>query len=90
MNIHVYKFITDAGHGWLAVPRQEVETLGLEISHYSYQDNETGMVYLEEDCDAAVFIDAKENLGHKIQFHEIDYPNDCFIRNLDRYEATDD
>jgi len=53
-----YRFISDPGHAWLEVPRTELvelEILG-QVSSYSYQHN--GMVYLEEDCDAGLFIDA--------------------------------
>ena len=54
-----YRFITDAGHGWLEVPRTELEALHIagEVSSYSYQHGE--LVYLEEDCDATLFWDAK-------------------------------
>ncbi len=51
-----YIFYTDPGHGWLAVKRAELEKLGIldKISHFSYQRG--GTVYLEEDCDANVFL----------------------------------
>lgn len=51
-------FHIDPGHGWLGVKRKELASLGIEkkISHYSYQRG--GMVYLEEDCDAAVYFNA--------------------------------
>lgn len=53
-----YYMHTDAGHGWLAVKRQELEKLGIldKISVYSYQKG--GTVYLEEDCDLSVFLNA--------------------------------
>jgi hypothetical protein len=33
-----YKFITDAGHGWLSVPLEDIRKLGIadQISRYSY------------------------------------------------------
>lgn len=51
-------FYSDPGHGWLAVSRQELIDLGVMhmISGYSYQRKDT--VYLEEDCDVAIYIDA--------------------------------
>ena len=54
-----YQYYTDAGHGWLAVKRKELEALDLLklISAYSYQRG--GTVYLEEDCDMGRFFDAK-------------------------------
>ena len=53
-----YKFYEDSGHGWLAVKRKELKELNLlnKISTYSYQKGLT--VYLEEDCDANIFINA--------------------------------
>ena len=50
------KFYSDPGHGWLAVKKEDVELLNLEISPFSYQKGKT--VYLEEDCDASKFLDA--------------------------------
>lgn len=54
-----YKFYSDSGHGWLAVKRQELIDMGIlhKITHYSYQRGAT--VYLEEDCDATTFFNAK-------------------------------
>ena len=53
-----YNFIEDAGHGWLAVPYKHLQGLRIvdDISQYSYRDGV--MCYLEEDCDAGVFLDA--------------------------------
>ena len=55
----LYKFYSDAGHGWLAVKRAELVELGLadKISGYSYQRGQT--VYLEEDSDMSKFCLAK-------------------------------
>ena len=56
--MHNYTFHCDPGHGWLAVPLAEIRKLGIadKISSYSYMSG--GMAYLEEDCDAPVFIKA--------------------------------
>lgn len=56
--IKTFYFHQDAGHGWLAVPRKELKALGIltQISGYSYQKGQT--VYLEEDIDAQIFLDA--------------------------------
>ncbi len=56
MNKHTFKFHTDSGHGWLEVPKQEVSSLGVKPSHYSYQD--AANFYLEEDCDLTAFMQA--------------------------------
>ena len=57
-----YIFHTDPGHGWLAVKRAEIVSMGLleVISPYSYQKGNT--VYLEEDNDMATFLDAYKGL----------------------------
>jgi len=54
-----YTHHQDPGHGWLEVPRAELDVLGLlpKISAYSYQNGE--QVFLEEDRDMALFGDAK-------------------------------
>ena len=53
--IKLTKF-SDAGHGWLKVPRLLINKLGIqnEISCYSYQKG--AYVYLEEDGDTSIFI----------------------------------
>ena len=57
-----YTMHTDSGHGWLAVPADDVLEIGLSaqsFSWYSYKkDNLAGGLwfYLEEDCDASKFI----------------------------------
>ena len=62
-NTLTYDWIADSGHAWLKVSIDEINALniGHKISDYSYILGET--VYLEEDCDAPLFIDAlKERL----------------------------
>ena len=54
-----YDFYTDPGHGWMKVKREELKELGVEnVTGYSYERGE--FVYLEEDRDASIFIDALE------------------------------
>ena len=54
-----YTFYQDPSHGWLKVPKIELETLGIsdKISKFSYQYGKSA--YLEEDCDLALFFNAK-------------------------------
>lgn len=54
-----YTFYEDPGHGWLAVPKAELVSLGIDerITSCSYMDRDTA--YLEEDCDFATFVAAK-------------------------------
>jgi hypothetical protein len=58
MKTKTYSFYNDPGHGWLAVKRKELVELGIidKITEYSYQRGQT--VYLEEDCDATLFVNA--------------------------------
>lgn len=52
-----FTFYTDPGHGWLAVSIDDVYAVGLEpksFSEYSYQN--MGFLFLEEDCDAEIFV----------------------------------
>lgn len=78
-----YRFFSDAGHGWLEVPREEVEASGAKVSAYSYYDPDTDMVYLEEDRDAWTFLDATKQDGHG---GESIYLSDSWIRGLEPYE----
>ena len=83
----MYVFHSDPGHGWLEVKRQELKDLGIlnEISQYSYQKGDT--VYLEEDCDAALFTIAKEKAGQKIERKDIveSYKENTPIRNYQSF-----
>lgn len=72
-------FHMDPGHGWLEVTKIEALELDIveKISPYSYEDRKN--FYLEEDCDAALFIDAYvAKYGTKPEFvyrnHEDGFP----------------
>jgi len=86
-------FHCDAGHGWLEVPREDVDALGLadQISAYSYAMASThqraGMVYLEEDCDASLFLDAAKAAGWTIQIVEKYTAGDSPIRKYPAFSA---
>lgn len=68
-------FYSDPGHGWLRVSRQKMLLLppetAREISTCSYQTPSGQTFYLEEDCDAAVFIKWAMQNGFKIEFNEV-------------------
>jgi len=84
-------FHCDRGHGWLEVPREDIDALGLadQISAYSYAMASThkraGMVYLEEDCDASLYLDAAKAAGYTLQIVEKYTDTDSPIRNMARY-----
>lgn len=56
-------YFQDPGHGWIGVKRSLVQELGIEdkISSFSYQRGQS--VYLEEDCDASLLIEALKAKG---------------------------
>lgn len=60
-------WVTDPGHGWLAVPLSEIDRLGIgpAISGYSYIGSDlhgySGYALLEEDCDAGLYFEAVAN-----------------------------
>lgn len=56
MRMIPYTFVSDPGHGWLVVSKEEARLLDCKFSPYSYQDDDN--LYLEEDYDAGVFVRA--------------------------------
>lgn len=87
----MFYFYTDAGHGWLAVKREFLDSLGIldKISSYSYQKGQT--VYLEEDCDASLFINVMKEKGWQrgIDFDWDHYYTDDYspIRKYNRFKV---
>lgn len=74
-----FTFHADPGHGWLEVPITLINELkiGNKISHYSFVNRNMGVAYLEEDCDAALFINAMEAANKPLKFEEV-YHNERF------------
>jgi len=62
-----FDFYADPGHGWIRVSRQLIDKLDIadKISGYSYQRRDS--VYLEEDCDFSVFVDAMKKAGKTVE-----------------------
>ena len=83
----MYLFHSDAGHAWLAVPIHHLEELNIEnkISTFSYMKD--GIAYLEEDCDAPLFLSAyKSTHGESAKFLEVEQHLDYSpIRNFETY-----
>lgn len=81
-----YVFHMDAGHGWLAVKRAELISLGIidKVSSYSYQSVSGKTVYLEEDCDAPLFYKAMKAKDRDFQVRE-SYKHNSHVRNLDNF-----
>ena len=68
-----YRFISDPGHAWLEVEMFEAVALGVKPSRYSYAHR--GKWYLEEDCDAPLFVAAKKARGEPVEFVEVHQEN---------------
>lgn len=77
----------DPGHGWLEVPRAHIAALGLTnlISRYSYVHGDT--VYLEEDCDALLFLHAADVAGWHVEVTQHLCPGWSPIRSMQPYPA---
>jgi hypothetical protein len=92
-----HKFWNDPGHGWLEVRRSDLKLMGIiqKISGYSYEDRE-GNVYLEEDCDASIYIEtlwcnmlqSAEFQAWRAQHLKDEYRESIFIRNLPHFHQT--
>lgn len=72
----------DCGHGWLRVPLVSCE--GLDISIYSYLDRAGGWLFLEEDVDAGVWLDAHGVRGSAFPGEYAEGSSDSFVRSLPR------
>jgi len=61
----------DPGHAWLAVPLSDLLTLKISqgVSRYSYVEGDTA--FLEEDCDASLYLTAAKARGWNITTEEI-------------------
>lgn len=62
MNNAQLAFISDPGHGWLRVPFEDVLASPAlsSISEFSFIDDDERYAYLEEDCDATVYLNSLE------------------------------
>lgn len=81
-------FHTDPSHGWLEVPRSELAKYGLleRVSSCSYESLDGSIIYLEEDCDAGLYLNALKENGVDFTFDER-YQKSTFIRNLPSYSV---
>jgi hypothetical protein len=84
----ILKCFSDPSHAWINVKREELKQLGIEqsISRCSYQEGDD--IYLEEDCDAQIFIDALKKQGHTIKFDEIHTEYESAIRRFNSFRPS--
>ncbi len=87
MNPRTFVFHNDPGHAWLEVPMGMIIRFGLEekISSCSYRNGETA--YLEEDCDAPLFLRTLESAGVPYKIKEA-YEENTPIRGYGRYTSA--
>ena len=80
-------YLQDPGHGWIRCPITLAEQLGFaaRVSPYSYHQTETGDIWLEEDCDAALLIEALRERGIAYRLHEIVINGDAVVRSFRRW-----
>jgi hypothetical protein len=81
-----YTFFTDPGHGWLRVPRRDLQILYISrrITPFSYQKG--AFVYLEEDCDASLFLRTAKAVGWDVTVRErASARHPSIIRQFDAY-----
>lgn len=86
-----YQWHADPGHAWLAVPALDLArlpaTVAASISTCSYRSHDSKTVYLEEDCDASVFLRGLEAAG--IAYTLTEATADAgWVRNLQHYQPT--
>jgi hypothetical protein len=77
-------FLSDPGHGWLAVPYSDLMALKIieSVSTYSYHDKRHGLVWLEEDCDAGLYLQAAKAAGWQITINETNTNQEARVRWL--------
>jgi hypothetical protein len=78
------RYISDPGHGWLEVPKTLLKELAIQdkITAYSYENGR--MVYLEEDCDMATFMQACYANKHVVSIEDV-YQERTPIRGYQQY-----
>ena len=86
-----FRFIEDPGHAWLEVPIKVLRELGIVncISQYSYYHMEGCKAYLEEDCDAPIFVmQFEKSKGYSPTFETKYEKGDSYVRSLGSYPFT--
>lgn len=79
---------SDPGHAWAKVSRTNLGAFGLldKISTYSYQRGD--FVYLEEDCDLGLYLQALKDAGISFAFREmVCRERSSKIRSYNHYRA---
>ena len=80
----------DPGHSWLCVPLELLRDLAIQDQISPFGDTGKGVVHLEEDCDAPLFLTAfrKQFPDFTIETTEVHTNDEIWIRRLPPYQAT--
>lgn len=84
--IKKFQSFSDPAHGWGKVSRKDLVNLGIadKISSCSYQFK--SFVYLEEDCDLSIFVNAMKERNITVNFKTSWTNKRSKIRNYDCYK----
>jgi hypothetical protein len=82
----ILTYHTNPSHGYLQVPLEVLRYVEAttKMSPYSAYNNENA--FLEEDCDAGIFIKAVAKAGYNVSFDDKYYPNGFGFLGLRRFE----
>jgi len=85
-NNYIFNKFDDPGHGWLEVAKTWLDKLPIDKTKLECSYSSKLFVYLEEDCDMYVFMDAfKAKFGYYPQVEKNYTDNQSPIRNLPLY-----
>lgn len=84
----VFQVYNDPGHGWIKVPTRLLIELDIDqvISSFSYLSRDGKNAFLEEDCDATLFIDAMRERGIEPEFRDNYADNRSKVRCYPGYQ----
>lgn len=80
------RFHSDPGHGWLQVTLADVQDVGLSLQSFTrYSYRQGNLLFLEEDCDAGVFMQAySKKYGREPEYVHTHTDYDSAIRHMPR------
>jgi len=86
MKMKLFHVYTDPGHGWLKTTMQILREFGVsgKISPCSHRRGDN--VWLEEDCDAPLLVNAMKKQGIDIKFAEHNRNSESPIRDYPPYQ----
>jgi len=83
-------YLTDPGHGWMACARGLATDLAFidRVSPYSFYERETDTLWLEEDCDAGLLINALRERGIRFELRAQHIDGDAWVRSLPHWHPA--